>query len=141
MSTSELWVKWSRWDIQSCGLLLSLDNKDTINTMFQRESLMLFNMITWLTDYGESAWMSTFKECRVLMQLSNRLYVTISLSLWRACLCTKESSLSLYWRHHAMGLYLNLQVCSRWADIECEQARKISDSICILLNNIISVLK
>ncbi len=45
----------------------------------------------------------------------------------------KKSNDALYWRHHKYRcLYLNLRVCSRWADIDCAKARQISDRLFIL---------
>ncbi len=35
----------------------------SINTMFQRKSILLFNLSTWSTVYSELARVSTFKEC------------------------------------------------------------------------------
>ncbi len=77
MSTSELSVKWSWQNIQSGGLLLSLYNKDTIKTMFQRKSLILFTLITWLTVYSECLYLKS-----KIRRLTNRLSVTTSMSSW-----------------------------------------------------------
>jgi len=67
-------VKWSRRDIQSSGLLLPSDNKCTINTMFQRKSLLLcdLNVHDWLSILSVfAAWILVDNFYFVWMPLDN----------------------------------------------------------------------